>query len=268
LPKELEREFKRVVNLLANLEDAKTGKPLFGEKAWALYKSTLRHIRKGCLSDIPGLAYYVQTSEDSMGIPVFTCVRGTSALEGFHQKIRQVIRGFNVSPRYAIALLYEFIYRWNHDVDVRILGLPTKYANYYDGWEIEEEIEQTCSWEELEQIAHTCWESTKDYAPTGERFALIRNDSVVVAGQSRQEPVVNDDTPVDVDLEAEIAKVVDAMNDGTLDDTRADSAANIILSSQILTESAAWVGKQLGVKRGQGLSEESLGKDILPVELP
>jgi hypothetical protein len=252
LPKELEREFKRVVNLLANLEDAKTGKPLFGEKAWALYKSTLRHIRKGCLSDIPGLAYYVQTSEDSMGIPVFTCVRGTSALEGFHQKIRQVIRGFNVSPRYAIALLYEFIYRWNHDVDVRILGLPTKYANYYDGWEIEEEIEQTCSWEELEQIAHTCWESTKDYAPTGERFALIRNDSVVVAGQSRQEPVVNDDTPVDVDLEAEIAKVVDAMNDGTLDDTRADSAANIILSSQILTESAAWVGKQLGVKRGQG----------------
>jgi hypothetical protein len=251
LPKELEREFNRVVNLFANLEDAKTGKPLFGEKAWALYKSTLRHIRKGCLSDIPGMAYYVQTCEDSMGIPVFTCVRGTSALEGFHQKIRQVIRGFNVSPRYAIALLHEFIYRWNHDVDVRILGLPTKYANYYDGWEIEEEIEQTCSWEELEKVAHSCWESTKDYAPTGETFALIRNDSVVLACQSRQDAVVDDDA-VDAVLDAEIAKVVDAMNDGTLDDTQEDSAANVMLSSQILTESAAWVGKQLGVERGQG----------------
>jgi hypothetical protein len=249
LPKELEREFKRVVNLFANLEDAKTGKPLFGEKAWALYKSTLRHIRKGCLSDIPGIAYYVQTGEDSMGIPLFTCVRGTSALEGFHQKIRQVIRGFNVSPRYAIALLHEFIYRWNHDVDVRILGLPTKYANYYDGWEIEEEIEQTCSWEELEKVPHRFWESTKDYAPTGETFALIRNDSVVAPGQSA---TVNDDIAVDADLDAEIAKVVDAMKDGTLDDTQADSAANIMLSSQILTESAAWVGKQLGVERGQG----------------
>jgi hypothetical protein len=42
------------------------------------------------------------------------------------------------------------------------------------------------------------------------------------------------------------------MNDGTFDDPPADSAANIMLSSQILTESAAWVGKQLGVERGQG----------------
>jgi hypothetical protein len=42
-------------------------------------------------------------------------------------------------------------------VDVRIIGLPTKYANYYDGWEIEEEIEQTCSWEELEKVVHSCW---------------------------------------------------------------------------------------------------------------
>jgi hypothetical protein len=99
-------------------------------------------------------------------------------------------------------------------VNVRILGLPTKYSNYYDGWEIEEEVEQTCSWEELEKVAHSCWESTKDYAPTGETFALIRNDSVVLTGQSCQDAVIDDDA-VDALLDAEIAKVVDAMNDGT-----------------------------------------------------
>jgi hypothetical protein len=50
-----------------------------------------------------------------------------------------------------------------------------------------------------------------------------------------------------------ISKVVDAMNDGTLDNVnQPDSAADIILSSKIKTESAAWVGKQLGVERGQG----------------
>jgi hypothetical protein len=43
------------------------------------------------------------------------------------------------------------------------------------------------------------------------------------------------------------------MNYGTLDDdNQPDSVANIILSRQILTKSAAWVGKQLGVERGQG----------------
>jgi hypothetical protein len=93
---------------------------------------------------------------------------------GVPPKNRQVFHGFNVSRRYAIALLHEFICQWNHDdVDVRILGLPTKNVNYYNGWEIEEEIEQTCSWEELEMVTHTFWELTKDYAPTGELFFLI-----------------------------------------------------------------------------------------------
>jgi hypothetical protein len=80
----------------------------------------------------------------------------------------------------------------------------------------------------------------------GETFDLIQNDTFVLAGQSCQDAVIHDDA-VDAVLDAEIAKLVDAMNDGTLDDTQEDSAANIMLSSQILTESAAWVGKQLPV---------------------
>jgi len=80
---------------------------------------------------------------------------------------------------------------------------------------------------------------------------LIRNNSIVLTGQSCQDAVVNDDD-ADAILEAESDKVVDAMTDGTLDGTQEDSASNIMLSIQILTESAAWVGKKLGVERGQG----------------
>jgi hypothetical protein len=36
-PQELEAEFNRLVNLMANVLDAKTGKSLFGKKAWNLY---------------------------------------------------------------------------------------------------------------------------------------------------------------------------------------------------------------------------------------
>ena len=72
---------------------------------------------------------------------------------------------------------------------------------------------------------------------------MIRNNSVALTGQSCQDAEVNDDDADAINLEAEIDKVVDAMNGGTLDDTQEDSAANIMLSSQILTELAAWVGK-------------------------
>ena len=86
-PEELAREFIRVVQLFADVEDAKTGKPLFSKEAWNLYRSSLKHIRTGCLSDIEDMTYYIQIWEDSLGIPLFKCVRGTSALEGLHQKI-------------------------------------------------------------------------------------------------------------------------------------------------------------------------------------
>jgi hypothetical protein len=56
-PKILERDFREVVDLFADIEDAKTKKKLFNPKAQALVKTTLKHIQKGCLSDIPGEAY-------------------------------------------------------------------------------------------------------------------------------------------------------------------------------------------------------------------
>jgi hypothetical protein len=265
--KELEIEFLKVVNLLADIKDSKTGKPLFNEKAWNLYKSTLKHIQTGCLSDVPGLAYYVQIGEDSMGIPLFTCLRGTSALEGFHQKIRQLIRGFNVSPRYAIALLYEFIHRWNHDIDIRILGLPTNYANFYDGWVVEDEIEQVCSWEELQDPLHPFWVSTNDFMPTGESFAFIRHASAsqVVAGNESGAADKDSDEVLDSDelLELEIAKVVDAVRDGRLEaNGTEDSVEKLVLSSQVLTESASWVAKQLGQKRGVGKVRSKIEKEF------
>ena len=235
----LEREFIRVVSLFAKVVDAKTGKPLFGPRAWSLYKSTLKHIRRGCLSDVEGLSYYVEIGEDSNGVPLFKCIRGTSALEGFHQKIRQLIRGFNISPRYAIAVLHEFIYRWNHDIDVRIIGLPRKYAQYYDGWEVESEIEITASWSELDEIPHGQWMSTQHFADTGETFGLASNSTALDSAL----------------LEAEIDKVVNAIEDGTLNDGSAEAGDMVedeIVQYQVIPQSAAWVSRELRKERGIG----------------
>jgi hypothetical protein len=112
-PAILEANLRKVFDLFADEVDQKKKKKFFGEKgskARKLVESTLQHVRTGCLSDVPGVSYYVQIGEDSMGIPKYKCFRGTNALEGFHQKIKLLIRAFNISPRFAIALLFEFIH--------------------------------------------------------------------------------------------------------------------------------------------------------------
>ena len=95
-------------------------------------------------------------------------------MEGFHQKIRQLVRGFIILSRYALALLFLFVHRWNHDIDVRILGLLTKYLNFYDGWEIEQEIEVCSTWEELLDKLHSEYASTRHYKSIDEVFGLTK----------------------------------------------------------------------------------------------
>jgi hypothetical protein len=142
--------------------------------------------------------------------------------------VRQLLRAFNYSPRFAVALLYEFIHRWNHDIDVRVLGLPSKYANFFDGWEIEQEVQITASWDELLEQPHSQWECTSDFAKT--------NEDMGICGELQQG-----------DLEVEVTKIVDAFNDGSLDD---DEEAEPIERFQELPASAAWVANKLGRKRG------------------
>jgi len=246
-PKILEQDFKCVVNLFANLEDAETGLPFFNAKAWGVYRSTLKHIRRGCLSDKTGMKYYVHIGDDSMGIPLYKCVRGTSALEGFHQKIRQLIRGFNLSPRLAIAMLYEYVHRWNHNIDVRLMGLPESYDFFYDGWEIEDEIEFSEMIAELIDSGHPDFISTKDYPPTAERFGLVRSE--ILESQS-----ASTSNGIDEELEEQLLAVVDALEADQpdfVDDGDTGTSEDAAISKQGLTASAAWIGAQFGRSRPQ-----------------
>jgi hypothetical protein len=94
-----------VADLYRDVVDAKTGKVFFGPKGLKEYKSVLKHIEKNCLSDIPKINYYIQVGIDSKGIPILKCIRGTSALEGLHQKLRQLLQGFSNSPLCSCHLI-------------------------------------------------------------------------------------------------------------------------------------------------------------------
>ena len=76
------------------------------------------HISNGCLSDPENVALYVDISRPGQRCR-WHCMRGTSALEGFHAHIRRFFVGHAVSPRLAQSLLICFVYRWNHRAHVK-----------------------------------------------------------------------------------------------------------------------------------------------------
>jgi predicted nucleic acid-binding protein len=87
-PSELEERYLQVYDLFKDVVCAKSGKKLFDTKhGRAAHLSCLKHIRRNCLSDIPFVSYYHPIGEDSDGLMLYKFIRGTSALEGLHQKL-------------------------------------------------------------------------------------------------------------------------------------------------------------------------------------
>ena len=82
-----------------------------------------------------------------------------------------MLRGFNVSPRLAIALLFEFIFRWNVNIDIDVCGLPESYR-VYELQRFEEEQEATRFWNLSPPMYHELV-PTRDFADTQEYFGLV-----------------------------------------------------------------------------------------------
>ena len=119
------------------------------------------------------IKYYIPVGEDEDGLKLYKCIRGTSALEGLHQKIRQLVRGFANSPRLMHSMVSDFLLRWNQDIEVNIRMLNKKYEWFYDGEMIEDEIDKMSGWSNRKTTPHPEWISTKSVTSTGEVFGII-----------------------------------------------------------------------------------------------
>ena len=88
-----------------------------------------------CLSDVPGLPYYYERHSPSSDYPVYSIIRGTSKLEGYHRWLRACISGSQLSPSMFRDLLLHFNYRWNIRCGVRSRG--EKDFSTYSHWTLE-----------------------------------------------------------------------------------------------------------------------------------
>lgn len=97
------------------LKDGQTGIPLFNAQAWKTVKNVLELIKKGYISDPPGVPlYYIIGVCSKTNLPIYRCWRGTNFTEGgVHRPIRHSLPRGGVSPRHTLARLIDFIFHHN-----------------------------------------------------------------------------------------------------------------------------------------------------------
>jgi len=159
---------KRAVDMCANAKDAKTGETFFSKKMWKAHARAWSHFEKGCYSDKPGYSYYYFTTSKS-GKKQLMCVRGTSALEGFHKHLRRIFPGFHTSPLLATCLLALFVYRWNMDRAAERGLIPEEYAEWYSHETIVDMQQLSDQIPGVDRL-HDDFVNFEDFLSTGETF--------------------------------------------------------------------------------------------------
>jgi len=98
------------------LKDAATGVPLFNHNNWQTAKQILNIIKRGLVSDPPGIPLYTIIGLDKKagGLPRYHCARGTNSTEGgVHTHLRSHLPTSGASVRHVYACLLDFILRHN-----------------------------------------------------------------------------------------------------------------------------------------------------------
>ncbi|KAF9041798.1 hypothetical protein BDZ89DRAFT_317341 [Hymenopellis radicata] len=123
----------KVIETYGPLKDTQ-GTPLFGKATWNSVKNILEYVRRGYISDPPGVALYIQLGIAENGLPLYRCCRGTNYTEGgVHRTMHAVMPINGVSPRHMNNRLLDYIY--GHNVDVGTYNSTGhRYSGHYDLW--------------------------------------------------------------------------------------------------------------------------------------
>lgn len=132
----------------------------------------MKLVSDGAISDPPGLEFYTAVGKDSHNFTIFSCSRGTNAVENVHLQMCRLlsIRAYSMGPEMANALLLQFLHRFN--TRVREKHFPN-YARpgHYNGILID--LIQFLHESVYDIPLYNNWVSVKSYESTGETFGFI-----------------------------------------------------------------------------------------------
>ena len=171
-PKVLLEHLKLLEKTYARILDHKSNEPLFSKAVWGEWNNLKKHAAYGCLSDDNTVSLYIERRKANK---LLHCVRGTSALEGYHKHVRQLFHSHNVSPQLAVSLLRVFNFKWNLNMQVEYQQLPTIYAdgvmqNLIEDFQV---LTESFYFEDSEPK----WISSRFLMSTGEMMGLIQRNA-------------------------------------------------------------------------------------------
>ncbi|KAF7776631.1 hypothetical protein Agabi119p4_5024 [Agaricus bisporus var. burnettii] len=122
---------RKVFSTYGPIVDPTTKQPLFSSNSqWKMARNILELIRRGFVSDPPGISLYTQFGIDKQtGLPMYRCIRGTNTIEGgVHTHIKSRLPKFGVSIRHVQASLLDFTLRHN-----LLVGTYNSTGQHYRG---------------------------------------------------------------------------------------------------------------------------------------
>ena len=156
--------------------------PLFGENSWQKAKAILHDVKRGWISDPPGIPLYTLQGHDKHGLTLYHCIRGTNSVEGgVHNPIRRNFASLNASVELADALIADFRHRHNLDVGT-FHKTGSKYQGHYDAW-LDHKILQLrgdITWSKIPPGNYALQDTDPlQYAQTEEKFGIANIPSTL-----------------------------------------------------------------------------------------
>lgn len=111
---------------VSNSEDG----PLLNNIVLKEFDNLMVHVSKGCLSDPEDFNLYVKKRKDQDGLQLYRCLRGTNAVELWHQFIEMKFSSWNAGPDFAQAAMNVLLNRRNIRASVRNRPNFTDFGHY------------------------------------------------------------------------------------------------------------------------------------------
>ena len=130
-----EAQLRRVITVVlefAHHVNPANDEPLLRPVTMAKIHSAYELIARGFFLDPFGENTYMSLGKDADGIERFATIRGTNALEGYHQKINAILGQHASSPQYAYLLIMEFVTRWNIKRARKLRGRMDHLSAFFD----------------------------------------------------------------------------------------------------------------------------------------
>ncbi|KAJ3970356.1 hypothetical protein EV361DRAFT_916254 [Lentinula raphanica] len=144
-PEKLERDLKQLFDSFKNIvcsNDRKKGRGrFFSKESNKMADSLLDTVRRGFLSDPPGIPLYYIIGWDRDKLPLYRTIRGTNSIEGrVHMLIHRVFGSLRASPELTVSLLGNWILRRNQRVG-HFNRTGKRWKSHFDIWLTDEIVE-------------------------------------------------------------------------------------------------------------------------------